>query len=206
MPLYFFYTMVQKSKKWPKTQIKGALPYNKSNQESKNFLRMGCARCVRERFMLKKPFGKTVSLSEKNKNRLKIQKKWGKDLKIQRERERERERENERDRKRRPSISAIGAKLTFLHCLTVHLTSSCVGKFIIVRSILASFVQCHISLILIHTVFQTSFLLRACVVALPTKRENLCLRKSKSWFSLTGPSVFSLKKKMNQTNINNYWD
>ena len=23
MPLYFFYTMVQKSQKWPKTQIKG---------------------------------------------------------------------------------------------------------------------------------------------------------------------------------------
>ena len=23
MPLYLFYTMVQKSKKWPKTQIKG---------------------------------------------------------------------------------------------------------------------------------------------------------------------------------------
>ena len=26
MPLYFFYTMVQQSKKWPKTQIKGVLP------------------------------------------------------------------------------------------------------------------------------------------------------------------------------------
>ena len=25
MPLYFFYTMVQKSQKWPKTQIKGVL-------------------------------------------------------------------------------------------------------------------------------------------------------------------------------------
>ena len=24
MPLYFFYTMVQKSQKWPKTQIKGS--------------------------------------------------------------------------------------------------------------------------------------------------------------------------------------
>ena len=28
MPLYFFYTMVQKSQKWPKTQIKGVLPYS----------------------------------------------------------------------------------------------------------------------------------------------------------------------------------
>ena len=28
MPLYLFYTMVQKSQKWPKTQIKGGvLPY-----------------------------------------------------------------------------------------------------------------------------------------------------------------------------------
>ena len=26
MPLYFFYTMVQKSQKWPKTQIKGGGP------------------------------------------------------------------------------------------------------------------------------------------------------------------------------------
>ena len=26
MPLYFFYIMVQKSQKWPKTQIKGVLP------------------------------------------------------------------------------------------------------------------------------------------------------------------------------------
>ena len=26
MPLYFFYTFVQKSQKWPKTQIKGDLP------------------------------------------------------------------------------------------------------------------------------------------------------------------------------------
>ena len=26
MPLYVFYTMVQKSQKWPKTQIKGVLP------------------------------------------------------------------------------------------------------------------------------------------------------------------------------------
>ena len=25
MPLYLFYTMVQKSKKWPKTQIKGGV-------------------------------------------------------------------------------------------------------------------------------------------------------------------------------------
>ena len=25
MPLYFFYTLVQKSQKWPKTQIKGVL-------------------------------------------------------------------------------------------------------------------------------------------------------------------------------------
>ena len=25
MPLYLFYTMVQKSRKWPKTQIKGVL-------------------------------------------------------------------------------------------------------------------------------------------------------------------------------------
>ena len=34
MPLYFFYTMVQKSQKWPKTQIKGmgpALKEKKSN-------------------------------------------------------------------------------------------------------------------------------------------------------------------------------
>ena len=28
MPLYLFYTMVQKSQKWPKTQIKGVLPYS----------------------------------------------------------------------------------------------------------------------------------------------------------------------------------
>ena len=28
MPLYFVYTMVQKSQKWPKTQIKGVLPDN----------------------------------------------------------------------------------------------------------------------------------------------------------------------------------
>ena len=26
MPLYLFYTMVQKSKEWPKTQIKGGGP------------------------------------------------------------------------------------------------------------------------------------------------------------------------------------
>ena len=26
MPLYLFFTMVQKSQKWPKTQIKGVLP------------------------------------------------------------------------------------------------------------------------------------------------------------------------------------
>ena len=32
MPLYFFYTMVQKSQKWPKTQIKGVLPYTYPNQ------------------------------------------------------------------------------------------------------------------------------------------------------------------------------
>ena len=27
MPLYLFYTMVQKSRKWPKTQIKGGGEY-----------------------------------------------------------------------------------------------------------------------------------------------------------------------------------
>ena len=34
MPLYFFYIMVQKSQKWPKTQIKGgpALSFNESEQ------------------------------------------------------------------------------------------------------------------------------------------------------------------------------
>ena len=29
MPLYLFYTMVQKSRKWPKTQIKGGSCLNK---------------------------------------------------------------------------------------------------------------------------------------------------------------------------------
>ena len=28
MPLYFYYTMVQKSQKWPKTQIKGGPALN----------------------------------------------------------------------------------------------------------------------------------------------------------------------------------
>ena len=32
MPLYFFYTMVQKSQKWPKIQIKGpALMFEKAS-------------------------------------------------------------------------------------------------------------------------------------------------------------------------------
>ena len=32
MPLYVFYTMVQKSRKWPKTQIKGVLPWGERGE------------------------------------------------------------------------------------------------------------------------------------------------------------------------------
>ena len=36
MPLYFFYTMVQKSQKWPKTQIKGGGPALRSQLRTSN--------------------------------------------------------------------------------------------------------------------------------------------------------------------------
>ena len=43
MPLYFFYTMVQKSQKWPKTQIKGVLPIG---NRKKRDCAWGCARRI----------------------------------------------------------------------------------------------------------------------------------------------------------------
>ena len=38
MPLYLFYTMVQKSQKWPKTQIKGGSCLKKSSIWKKSFI------------------------------------------------------------------------------------------------------------------------------------------------------------------------
>ena len=37
MPLYFFYTMVQKSEKWPKAQIKGGPALRRFAAVSMNF-------------------------------------------------------------------------------------------------------------------------------------------------------------------------